>query len=202
MLLERSLELTSKEYRLADVIATRTAQRWRSVELDDIKSTLYLWLMENYKTVQRYRIEAAGEAKLFTAMLREANKFSAAEQQVKIGRGLRDDNEYNVEIVSRILPFIFHDWPQSVVKENPVTNQTYATNNPEKYGLVVVMLLDVKTQFERLSKKAQDIIRMRYELQLTLREMSDLLDVSEMAVKKRLDRALKYLVDSLAGKSN
>ncbi len=196
------MELTPNEYRLANLIATRTSQRWRSVELDEIKSTLYLWLMENFATVERYRIEEAGEAKLFTAMQREANKFSAAEQQIKVGRGLRDDNEYSLEQVMRLLPYMFQDWPQSVVKENPVTNQTYATANPEKYGNALAMLLDVKTQFERLSKGPQNMIRMRYELELTLKEMSDLLEISEMAVKKRLDRALKYLVDALAGKPN
>lgn len=194
------MELTSNEYRLADVISTRTAQRWRSVDQDDIKSTLYLWLMENFNTVERYRSEEAGEAKLFTAMQREANKYAAGEQQIKVGRGLRDDNEYTVEMVTKLLPYMFQDWPQSVVKENPVTNQTYATANPEKYGMALAMLSDVNGAFNGLSKNAQQMIRMRYELELTLREMADLLEISEMAVKKRLDRALKYLVDSLAGR--
>lgn len=191
--------VTSEEMALAQRVAKRVASRWRSVEQDDIQSTLFLWLVENTPTLAKYRTEPGGAGKLYVALRREANKFAAEEQKLKVGRGLRDDNFYDATRVARILPFIFEDVPQTVSAENPITGQTYASPSPEDHGNAAAILADVSGAFYGLPKETQEVLYWRFRDGLTLQEISELAGISKVGAKKRVDRAVQRLSDSLAG---
>lgn len=189
---------TQDEVSLADRIAAGASKNWRTVELDDLKSHLRLWLFENVRYVEAYR-QPENEGKLIVALKREANKFCASEQEARIGRRLREDNFYTVGRVARILPFLFDEWPQSVAMENPATGQTYTRGNPEDYGNAVAILADVKGAFYGMSKPVQQLLIWRFRDGKTFDEIAEILNISQPGTKKRVDRALKLLVDALAG---
>lgn len=193
------MAVTLEEIALAERVGGSIASRWRLVEADDVKSQLKLWLFENEHFVDLYRETVGGEAKLIVALKREANKFAAAEQQARLGRPMRADNLYTPERLAIILPFIFDEWPQSVVPENPVTGQTYASSNPQDYGNAVAILADVSAAFHGLSKKTRDLLKLRFQDGLTFSELAEFFEISQPAAKKRVDVALKLLSDSLAG---
>ncbi len=191
--------LNNDEMALAERVARRVGARWRNVYDDDITSHLYLWLVENLATVLKYRSEPGGAGKLYVALRREGNKFAAEEQKLKVGRGLRDDNFYDTAKVSRILPFIFEDVPQTVAVENPVTGQTYASASPEDHGNAAAILADVSGAFYGLPRETREVLYWRFRDGLTLQEISELAGISKVGAKKRVDRAVQRLSDSLAG---
>lgn len=191
--------LTADEMNLAARVARRVSRHWRGVEEDDILSTLYLWLVENMPVVHKYRSEPGGAGKLYVALRREGNKFAAAEQKVRVGRGLRDDNFYTAEKVSLILPFLFEDVPQTVAFENPVTGAAVASSLPEDHNVAAAILADVSGAFYGLPKETQEVLFWRYREGLTLQEISDLAGITPMGAKKRVDRAVQRIVDALAG---
>jgi RNA polymerase sigma factor (sigma-70 family) len=190
-------EPTREEIALADRIGGIAASKWKLVEADDVKQHLKLWLFTNLLVVNEYREIQEGEAKLVIALKREANKFSAAEQEARVGRPLREDNLYSPTRVARILPFIFDEYPQSMVMENPVTGQTYGKSNPENYGNAIAILADVNSVFHGLPARTKDLLKLRFAQGLTLDELAEYYGISQPAAKKRVDVALKLLSDAL-----
>jgi DNA-directed RNA polymerase specialized sigma24 family protein len=185
------------EIALADRIGGMTAAKWKLVEANDLKQHLKLWLFTNVLIVNEYREVANGEGKLVVALRNEANKFAAAETEARVGRPLREDNLYTSSRVAKILPFLFEDWPQSVVAENPVTGQTYGKSNPENYGNGIAILADVNSAFHGLPARTKDLLKLRFAEGLTFDELAEFYGISQPAAKKRVDVALKLLSDAL-----
>jgi RNA polymerase sigma factor (sigma-70 family) len=55
----------------------------------------------------------------------------------------------------------------------------------------------VRDAIGRLSERHQQIVLLRYVAELPIRDISEMLDISEGAVKMRLNRALQHLADDL-----
>lgn len=194
-----STTITTEEMRVAERVARRAASRWTAADPDDVTSHLYLWIVENQVPVNRWRNEPGGEAKLFVTLRREAAKFCAREQQVQVGRPIRQDNFYNVEMLTRALPFIFEETPQSVVMENPVTGQTSASGSAADYGNAVVIMADIRGAFYGLNREIREVLELRFRDGLTLEEIGELAGMSKVGAKKRVDRAVERLCDALSG---
>lgn len=194
-----STTINNAEMRVAERVGRRAASRWTAVDPDDVTSQLYLWIVENPLPVQRWREEPGGEAKLFVTLRREAAKFCAREQQVQVGRPIRQDNFYNVEMLSRALPFVFEDSPQTTAAENPVTGQTSASGTPEDYGNAVAILADIRGALYGLNREIREVLELRFRDGLTLEEIGELAGMSKVGAKKRVDRALDRLCDVLSG---
>lgn len=191
--------ITNAEMRIAERVGRRAASRWTAADPDDVISQLYLWVVENQAPVQRWREEPGGEAKLFVTLRREAAKFCAREQQVQVGRPIRQDNFYTTEMLARALPFVFEDSPQTVVAENPVTGQTFASGGPETFGNAVAILADIRGALYGLNREIREVLELRFRDGLTLEEIGELAGMSKVGAKKRVDRAIERLCDALSG---
>lgn len=194
-----STTITNEEMRVAERVGRRAASRWTAADPDDVISQLYLWVVENPLPVQRWREEDGGEAKLFVTLRREAAKFCAREQQVQVGRPIRADNFYSTDMLSRALPFVFEDSPQSTVIENPVTGQSVVTGGPDTFGNAVAILADIRGALYGLNREVREVLELRFRDGLTLEEIGELAGMSKVGAKKRVDRALDRLCDSLSG---
>jgi DNA-directed RNA polymerase specialized sigma24 family protein len=194
-----STTITPQEMRVAERIGRRAASRWAAADPDDVTSHLYLWICENPGPVDRWRTEEGGEAKLYVSLRREAAKFCAKEQQVAVGRPIREDNFYTPELLGRVLPFAFEDSPQTTVAESPVTGQTFASGTPADFGNAVAILADVRGALYGLAREIREVLELRYRDGLTLEEIGELSGMSKVGAKKRVDRALVRLCDVLSG---
>lgn len=194
-----TVTITPSEMRVAERIGRRAASRWTAADPDDVISHLYLWVCNNPGPVARWRTEEGGEGKLFVALRREAAKFCAHEQQVAVGRPIRQDNFYNADMLARALPFVFEDSPQTLAQENPVTGQTAAVGAPDDFGNAVAILADIRGAFYGLNREIREVLELRFRDGLTLEEIGEVTGMSKVGVKKRIDRALDRLLDRLAG---
>jgi hypothetical protein len=64
-----TLHLEPEELKLAEKIAARIGSKWSAVDVDDLTGHLYLWLLTNIKSVQRWR-EEVGDGKLYVSLRR------------------------------------------------------------------------------------------------------------------------------------
>jgi DNA-directed RNA polymerase specialized sigma24 family protein len=188
---------TARELGVAERVARRIGQKWSLVEEDDLTSHLYLWILTNESAVARWRSESSGEGKLYVALRREAAKYCAKEQAARVGRPLNDGNFYTSEIVSRALPFIFEDAPETIVLENPVTGQT--NHSVGEYGLGQAILADIQGSFYGLNPDVQTVLEWRFRDGLTFDEIGDLREITPRGAKKQVDRAVSRLVEALSG---
>lgn len=192
--------VTPEEMQLAAKVARRVGSKWVSVELDDLTSHLYLWMCTNSKAVARYRTEEGGQGKLWVALRREAGKYCPAETAHKIGQPLETSSIYTAEVLDEVLPYMFQEWPQSVVQVNPVTGYANVSSNPEDYGNAAAILADVTVCFHGLPKDDKRVLEYRYSQDLTYAEIGELENITKDGAKKRCARAVSRLAQALAGK--
>ncbi|CAB4153137.1 RNA polymerase sigma-70 region 4 [uncultured Caudovirales phage] len=191
--------ITPQEMKVAERVGRRAASRWKAAEQDDVISHLYLWIAENSKTIERWRSEEAGDKKLFVTLRREAAKFCAHEQQVQVGRPIRQENFYSIDLLIRALPYVFEDVPVSTAVENPVTGQTYVSGTSADFGNAAAIMADIKGAFYGLNKEIREVLELRFRDGLTYEEIGELDSISKVGAKKRVDRAVERLRDGLSG---
>jgi len=190
------LSVLISEIKLAEKVAWRIGSRLSGVEIDDLTSHLYLWLVENKRALERWRNEPS-DGKLYVSLRREAAKFCAREQATAVGRPINDDNFYTVGIVERALPYIFEDIPQTTVAQNPVTGESVHT--PSKYDVALNLLTDIRQTYYGLNLDVQQVLAWRFRDGLTFEEIGELKGITKDGGKKSVDRAVQRLVDALVG---
>lgn len=189
--------INATEMNVAERVGKRIAGRWSSVDADDVVSHLYLWILENTGSIIRWRDEEGGEGKLYVSLRREAAKFCAAEEAVAVGRPLNADNFYNPEMLERALPFVFEDVPQTVAFENPVTGGVESRWSPGDSNNAVAIITDIRSALYDLNFEIRETIELRFRDGLTFEEIGELAGISKVGAKKRVDRAVQRLCDSL-----
>lgn len=194
-----TIHLEPTELKVAEKVANRIGSRWSAVEVDDLTSHLYLWLVQNVKTVERWRAEENGEGKLYVSLRREAAKFSAREQAARVGRPIQQGSFYTVAMLDRALPYIFEDTPQTTVLVNPVSGE--AQGVPSEFDTAVALLADIRGAFYGLNPDIRTVLEWRYRDGLTFEEISDLRNVTKDGARKQVERAIQRLADSLAGET-
>lgn len=192
-----SIHLEPNELKLAEKVAYRIGSRWSAVEVDDLTSHLYLWLVTNVKNVERWRGEDAGEGKLYVSLRREAAKYSAKEQAARVGRPIAVGNFYTADLLDRALPYVFEDTPQTTALENPVTGQAQSVGS--QFDRAVTIMADIRGAFYGLNPEIRRVLEWRYRDGLTFEEIGDLRNVTKDGAKKQVERAVSRLVDALAG---
>lgn len=189
--------LTPDELTTAQNVAARIGSKWSAVEVDDVTSELYLWLVMNLRTVERWRMDEHGKAKLYVTLRREAAKYCAKEQAVRVGQPLTVGNFYTVDFLHRALPYVFEDTPQSTVQVNPRTGQSDATSG--EFDTAVAIMADIRGAYYGLHQDLQLVLAYRYRDGLTYEEIGELRGITKDGAKKFVDRAVSRLSDALAG---
>lgn len=193
-----SLALLPNELTLADKVAARIGSRWSEVEIEDLNSFLYLWLCENFDTVKRWRSEEAGEGKLYVSLRREAAKFCAKEQAIRVGRPIHAENYYNTDMLQRALPFVFEETPQTTVTIDPRTGAPTYFDNAE-FNQAVTILADIRGAFYGLNPEIRLTLEYRFRDGLTFEEIGELKNLTKDGAKKQVERAIERLSNALSG---
>jgi len=193
-----SMSLSPTELTLADRVAVRIGRSWSEVEIEDLNSFLYLWLCENFDTVKRWRSEEGGEGKLYVSLRREAAKYCAKEQAIRVGRPIHAENYYNVSMLQRALPFIFEDFPQTTVAIDPRTSAPVHTVGAD-FNTAVTLLADIRGAFYGLNPEIRLTLEYRFRDGLTFEEIGELKSLTKDGAKKQVERAVERLSNALSG---
>jgi DNA-directed RNA polymerase specialized sigma24 family protein len=186
-----------QELTLAGKIAHRIGSRWSAVEVDDLTSHLYLWLVEHAGQVAKWRAQEGGEGKLYVTLKREAAKYCAKEQAISVGRPILADNFYTPELLTRALPYVFEDTPQTTAQINPRTGQAVAVAG--EFDNALSIMADIKGAYYGLNPEIRQVLEWRFQDGLTYEEIGELRKMTKDGAKKAVDRAVKRLSDSLSG---
>lgn len=192
-----TFELQVNELKLARDTARRIGSRWSQIEIEDLESVLVLWLFEHDKNVTRWRTEERGWGKLFVALKREALKYCTRETAAKVGQPLTRENFYNEAMLTRALPFLFEEWPQTAVRQNPHTGKP--VDKPFEFNNALTIMADISGAFYGLTNDEREILEWRFRDGLTLDEIASLKNVTKEGASKMIDRCVKHLSDKLAG---
>lgn len=191
------MRFTQNELIVASKIGRKMASKWTAVESDDLVSHLTLWLCENYATVDRYRHEEGGDAKLFVSLRREAGRFCAKEQAVRTGAPLDHDAQYSLEQIERILPFVFENLPTQSVVENPHNGAPLSSPDHDRFNTAIAMAVDVRSAYHDLPAEIRSVLVMRFRDGMSYEEIGSLTGMTDRGAQKRVVRAITRLRDAL-----
>lgn len=185
-------ELTPDEIRIANKIAKRFSYQWRTIDPQDLNSELVLWMLEHYETINKWRFGLGGEGQLVVSLKRVAARYCANETAANIHKALDTNFHYTIEQIERGLPYVWQERPQTIAVRHEVASGESSTN-------AVAVVADLAFGFSSLNADYQNILKWRFQLSLTLKEIGELLSISDRAAKARIDRALEKLQQELGG---
>jgi RNA polymerase sigma factor (sigma-70 family) len=185
--------ITPSELITAKSIARRAASKWSLVEAEDLEQSLILWLYENRTTVQRYREDPEGPAKLFVALRRKANSLCVKDQAERSGTPLDFNAKYSLAQIERTIEAIFNlPSTRQAVRVHPATGEMLDEYQPF-IDEAQAMMLDVHVAFTSLDDEAQAILAMKYLKGFTYRDIALLLGISAPGARKRIRKHLRKI---------
>lgn len=184
-----------QELALAKKIGTQYASKWSSVAVEDCIGHLNLILVVKYRSgvLTRYRATSGGIHALQELLRREAHGFCVAKEKEAHGGALpyEDNSKYSFSTIKAILPYAFNtlSLPETTYSEEEAPKYIARKG----YSDAITLVAEVQKAFILLSKTDQEIITLKYEADLSKKEMAKLLEITETAVSTRLNRAIGRL---------
>lgn len=149
-------------------------------------------MLEHYETVNSWRKAVGGQGKLVVSLKRVAARYCASETAANIHKPLDTNFHYTIEQIERGLPYVWQERPQTVAVRHEVASGEASTN-------AVAVIADLSFAFHSLNLDYQTILKWRFQLNLNLKEIGELLGITDRAAKGRIDRALEKLQFELGG---
>lgn len=192
--------LEDYEYLVARV-ASDYSRKYKMVSRDDIKQELWVWFYEHPVKVKQWReIDNEKETvKLIARSLRNAaHDFCQREKAQSAGYGIDDNFYYQRAMVEMVLPSVMSgDMSPSSGSD---TNSGYTnTKAPSEGGNWMVYLIDVQKAYEKIDEHHQRVLYLRYGENLLGKDLGAILGCSPDAARKRVDKALRKLIQELGG---
>lgn len=179
--------------------ATNSAlSKFPAHEADDVRQTLYVWIMENKNTVTRVIDEADYPVAVLEPLLTKAAMAHLKKEDAAIyGYDEEDVFNYSVDLIKSILEVVFRheDWQslsQAIGDGMPRQKSEPATagNNLASYA-------DVSRAVSQLSDDHYNLVLWRYKYEFTWEQVGRELGVTKQAAQQRHETALKTLQRSL-----
>lgn len=181
------VNILPEELKLASTVAKTFASKWKLVDVDDLESHLFLWLVENEVNLIKWRHDS-GDGRLYVSLRREASRYCSKEtKNIANIDDIDNNNFYNIDMIYRALPFLFE------YNVNEVEMHNYDT------GLGHSIMVDIVGVYHGLPKDIKQLLLLRYRDGLTFQQISEAYDITASAAEKRVERAVHKLYDSLSG---
>lgn len=182
-------------------IANDYNRKYKMVSRDDIKQELWLWFVEHpHKVKQWTEMEDKKETtKLFARSLRNAaHDYCQKEKAQSAGFNIEDNFYYQRDMVEVLLPSVITgDW---TVSSSADLNSGISTSKaPAEGGNWMVYLIDIDNAFKKIPTHYQNVLNLRYGDNLLGNDLAEILQCSTDAARKRVDKALRKLIQELGG---
>lgn len=173
----------------------------------DVQQELVVWCLNHERKVKEWLnpdLEPAerkiGIKQLAKSMNREADKYCRDRKAKSCGYETRDEAFYTMgmleELISHLdeLEFMSQQSTGNVRVSNggsdPATGNNY-----------MISVLDVRAALNDLEPDDQLMLSMKYQENMTLQQIADMLDVSDSTVSRRVHQALRRMVNVLGGEN-
>jgi RNA polymerase sigma factor (sigma-70 family) len=182
-------------------IANDYNRKYKMVSRDDIKQELWLWFIEHpHKVKQWTEMEDQKETtKLFARSLRNAaHDYCQKEKAHSAGFNIEDNFYYQRDMVEVLLPSVLTG-DKTMGTSADLNNNITGTRAPAEGGNWMVYLIDIETAFNKIPEQYQNVLHLRYAENLLGNDLSSVLNCSPDAARKRVDKALRKLIQELGG---
>lgn len=169
-------------------------------DINDVKQSMWVWIMENKNTVTRVLTEDEYESKLSGLLIRAANTHLKTEDAAVYGYSEEDRFFYSVDLIKSILEVVFEyeDWQSFAMSQD---TQPKAKSEPALGGDNLAGYADVKSAVEKLPEDYYNLLLWRYKYHNTFSAIGTMTDTTGEAVRQRHERALRAIQTLLGQQS-
>jgi DNA-directed RNA polymerase specialized sigma24 family protein len=167
-------------------------------DINDVKQTLWVWIMENRGTVSRIVADSEGTLTAVENLLvKAATTYLRKEDAQVYGYSDEDKFFYSVDLIKSILEVVFRyeDWQSFAMSQDA---QPRAKSEPALGGNNLASYADVKSAVEKLPEDYYNLIVWRYKYQYTFTRIGAETGTTKQSVQERHNRAVKA-VQALLG---
>lgn len=174
-------------------------------DASDVTQELLMWAMKRPHKIQEWlnpdqepADRKSGIRQLAKAMQREADKYCRSRKARAIGYETRDEYFYSTGVLEELIAHM------DEVDEQQASTQVRVSgggSDPATGGNFLVSIIDVRSAMEKLEPNDQLMLEMRYQENLTLGQIAEIVGLSDTTVHRRIQAALKRMVKELGGEN-
>jgi DNA-directed RNA polymerase specialized sigma24 family protein len=181
------------------------------VDLEDLVQELQIYVLQRPQLLTD--LEAAYTVskdetkwvarKLMARFRRHVEKISRKEKAAKLGYQMGDEFFYDTALIATLLPVALQFETQGAVLVNQIDDGTPRKPPvPSEGGNVLGMVIDVRAAYELITDDEQLLLEQRYGKDpLILSDIAIAWNVSDSTIDRRIQVALRKLIDNLGGPS-
>lgn len=192
-------EIEKWDYIVASV-ALEYHKKFRMVELDDIKQSLYEWFAEHPNKLKEWAKEGERSSKnlIYRSLRNQALDYCQYWKAKSVGYDVSDLHYYEPGLVEVLLPSVLRGDFGVTHKLN--LGFTGRPTAPAEGGNLTIMMLEIDSAYQKLSKEDRKVLFFRHAESLDFKEIANVLELfSEDAARMRHKRALNRLVKKIGG---
>lgn len=181
-------------------IAYEFSRKYRMVDIDDLRQELWVWFLSHPNKVKYWHeiYNKKQSIKLVARSLRNAAKdYCQKEKANSVGYRVEDNYYYDKNMLESLLPAVL-----TGNREAPAMNDLSMINAKKiasEGNNWPAICSDIEKAMSKLNKEQQDMIILRYASGFELTVIASELSISQDAVRMRINRALKNMLNFLGG---
>lgn len=165
----------------------------RASQLNDELTEAEANSKEEYKWVQR---------KVAARLRRAAERSARKEKAAKSGYLAADEYFYDTTQVAQLLPAALQFDIEGALLVEHIEEGPRAPKAPAEGGNLLAMVIDIRGAYDRLELDDQQLLEQRYgAAPMLLKDMAEAWNISDSQVDRRIQSALRRLIDNLGGES-
>lgn len=181
-------------------IAYEFSRKFRMVEVADLRQELWLWFFEHPKKIKHWEKEYDDKnlSKLVARSLRNAAKDYCQREKAKaLGYRVEDNYYYDKQLLEAILPSVFSG------SRTPPSLTDMGYSNTKKVlsegNNWLAMCADVEKCLKKINLEQYALLSYRFRDGLEIVKIGEELNISQDAVRMRINRAMNMLLNMLGG---
>lgn len=148
---------------------------------------------EEYKWVQR---------KVAARLRRAAERSARKEKAARSGYLAADEYFYDTTQIAQLLPAALQFEQEGALLVDQIEEGPKAPKAPAEGGNLLAMVVDIRTAYDKLELDDQQMLEQRYgSSPMLLKDMAEAWNISDSQVDRRIQSALRRLIDNLGGES-
>jgi RNA polymerase sigma factor (sigma-70 family) len=176
------------------------SRKYRMVDVDDLRQELWLWFLTHPNKVKYWHDvhDSKQSTKLVARSLRNTAKDYCQKEKAKsVGFRVEDNYYYDKNMLESLIPAVLTGNREApVMNDLSVTNVKKVASEGNNWPAICS---DIEKAISKLNKEQRDIVILRYASGLELGAIASELSISQDAVRMRVNRALKSMLNFLGG---
>lgn len=165
----------------------------RSEQLNDELTQAESNGKEEYKWVQR---------KVAARLRRAAERSARKEKAARSGYLAADEYFYDTTQIAQLLPAALQFDIEGALLVEHIEEGPKAPKAPAEGGNLLAMVIDIRGAYDRLELDDQQLLEQRYGASpMLLKDIAEAWKVSDSQIDRRIQSALRRLIDNLGGES-